>query len=118
MDDLTIFCAILSFIVGFCACIVWQWQVKRTALSITRTNANAAGRKAQIGQDADLKALLVEASAAFQQAKEQNEDIKITAARVVPGLISKYPDVVAKHGKKLYKMFRDGGGFEALEEFL
>ena len=114
MDDFVLFWLILSLIVGFCGHIVWQWQLKRSALSMLRTQSNEKGRAAKTEQDADLKALLVEASMAFQSAKETGESLQTTAQRIVPGLIAKYPDVVAKHGKKLFKMFKDGGGFEGL----
>ena len=118
MDYFALFCFILAFFAGVGTCLVWQWQVKRTSLSIVRDQAGAKGREARKEQDNDLLALISDASLAFKAGREAGEDVTATAGKVVPGLIAKYPMVIAKHGKKLLKMVTEGGGLEGLEEFL
>ena len=115
---LALFCIFLAFFGGFGACLVWQLQVKRTALSIVRDQAGQKGRQAQKEQEGELMALISEATMAFKAGKEAGEDIKTTAAKVLPALVAKYPTVVMKHSKKLLKMATEGGGLEGLEEFL
>ena len=115
MDIFVFICIIVAFFAGFGAAFVWQMQVKRTALTIVRDQAGEKGRKAKIEQDNDLMSLITDASLAFKQGKDAGEDIKVTAAKVVPALISKYPMVVAKHGKKLLKQF---GGADGLMDML
>jgi len=111
------FCGFVGFFVGFGASFGYNWHVKRTALSITRANAGEKGREAKTKQEGELMALIADATLAFKTAKEQGENFKVTAARVVPALIAKYPTTCLKHSKKLLKMATDGGGLEGLEEF-
>ena len=115
---LALFCIFLALLVGFAGAFVWQWQVRRTALSITRFQAGEKGRKAQKEQESELIALISEASMEFRAAKENGEDLQKAAARIIPQLIQKYPTAVMKHGKKLLKSITDGGGLEGLEDFL
>lgn len=116
MDYFALFCLVSGFCVGFGAAFVWMWQVKRQALSIANTKAGELGRTARKEQEGELMALITEAGLEFKAAKEAGEDIKDTAARVVPQLMRKYPTVVMKHGKKLLKMVSEGSGMEGLEE--
>lgn len=113
-----LFCIFVAFFAGFGACIVWQLQVKRVALSIVRDQAGEKGRKAKIEQEGELMALITDASAQFKQAKDSGENLQVAAARIIPQLIAKYPTTVMKHGKKLLKSVTEGGGLEALEDFL
>lgn len=117
MDYFVLFCLILSFCAGFGSAIVWMWQVKRTALSIARTQYNLKGRQAQVEQEGELLALISDATAQFKAAKEAGEDMKAAAARILPQLVAKYPGVAMKQGKKLMKIFNDYGGLEGLEDF-
>jgi len=108
----------LTFSAGFALAFVWQWQVKRTALSITRGSAGEKGRAAQKEQEGELLALISEATIAFKAGKDAGEDIKTTAQRVLPTLVAKYPTTVVKHGKKLLKSITGGRGIEMLEDYL
>ena len=117
MDDFAFIWFLLAFIGGFCVHIAWDWQLKRQSLSIVRGQAGEKGRQAKIEQEGELIALISDATMEFKAAKENGEDMKTAAARILPGLLSKYPTAVMKHSKKLLKMANDGG-FEGLEEYL
>ena len=116
MDNFAIICIFLAFFAGWAASFVWQWQVKRTSLSIVRDQVGKKGREAQKEQEGELMALITDASLAFKKGKEAGENIQTTAAREIPRLIATYPTVCMKHSKKLLKMITDGGGLEGLED--
>lgn len=118
MDYFVVFSYFLVCAFGFAIYALWQWQLKRTALSIVRTQASGKAVAAKVEQDGELMALISEASMEFKSAKEAGEDVKATAQRVIPALMMKYPTVVMKHGKKLLKMVEKSGGIEGLENFI
>ncbi len=113
MGEFDIFWGILGFIVGFVAHIIWIWQLKKQALVVVRTQASTKGNAAKAEQEGELMGLIMDAAAAFKASKEAEEDIPAAAMKILPALAAKYPSVVAKHGKKLFKMVKDGG-FEDL----
>ena len=118
LEFVLIFAVFCSFFVG----IGFKWwfdrAVKVQALSYANSKANAASREAKTKQEGELMGLISEATMAFKAGKDAGEDIKTTAAKVLPGLMAKYPTVIAKHGKKLLKTVTEGGGLEGLEDFL
>lgn len=116
MDYFVISCLFFAFLGGIGLTIVWQWQLKRSALSVVRTQANAKGRLAQTEQEGELMAMMIDGGNAFKAAKANGQDMAKAAAEIVPGLVAKYPHASMKYGKKLFKMFNDGGGFEGLED--
>ncbi len=118
MDYFEIIWIFLLFFAGFGAAFVWQWQLRREALSITRYQAGEKGRKAKKEQESELVALISEAAMEFKEAKAHGEDMQKAAARIFPQLMQKYPEAVMKHGKKLLKSVSDGGGLEALEDLI
>ena len=117
MDFFAFFCIILYFFAGFGASFVYNWHIKRTALSIIRDNAGKLGRESKKEQESELMALITEASLLLKNAKESGENIKVSAAKIVPHLVAKYPMVMMKQGKKLYKLIEKQGGVDGLEEF-
>ena len=110
-------CIILAFFVGFGSSFAYNWHIKRTALSITRGIYGEKGRESKEKQESDLMALITEATMLFKNAREKGEDIKVSAAKIVPHLVGKYPMVMMKQGKKLYKLIEKQGGLEGLEDF-
>mgnify|MGYP001210436633 CR=1 FL=1 len=115
MDFFAAFCLFLAFFAGFGLAFVWQWQIKRTALSIVRGQAGEKGRKAQAEQENELMMLITDAAAAFKDAKANGIDMKDAAAKILPALAAKYPNATMKFGKKLIREFGKGGGLEFLE---
>ena len=116
MDAFVLIWIILAFFGGFGAAFVWMWQLKRSALSIVRTQASTKGMASKTEQEGALMAMLMEGGEAFKAAKASGKDMKTAAAEIVPGLIAKYPGVAMKQGKKLMKLFGDYGGMEGLED--
>ena len=112
MDFSPIFAVFVSIFVGIAIKIFFDYAVKRQALSLNNAKAGAKGRESRQLQESELVSLIADATAAFKAGKEANEDIKVTAMKVLPQLVAKYPGTVMKHGKKLLKMVTDGGGFE------
>jgi hypothetical protein len=96
-----VFWLFLAFFAGVGLKIVWDWQIKRKALSIVRTKASQKAVKDKADQGEELMAMIAEAGAAFKSAREQGEDMKQAAQRILPALAAKYPLVIAKYGKKL-----------------
>ena len=117
MDFSVLFSIILAFFVGFASSFAYNWHIKRTALSITRGIYGEKGRESKEKQESDLMALITEATMLFKNAKTSGKDIKVAAAEIVPHLVGKYPMVMMKQGKKLYKLIEKQGGLEGLEEF-
>lgn len=117
MDFVAIFALIVAFFAGFAAKMAFDGAVSKQALRIANTRAGEKGRQAQKDQEGELTALITEATILFKEGKAAGEDLKTTAARVLPQLVAKYPTVVMKHSKKLLKMAQEGG-FESLEGLL
>ena len=115
MDSLAFFCIILAFFAGFGASFVYNWHIKRTALSITRGLAGENGRKSKKEQESELMELITEATMLFKNAKKENKDLGNAALEIVPHLAGKYPMTMLKQGKKLYKLISENG-FEGLTE--
>ena len=110
------FCLFLAFLVGFILAFVWHWQLKRASLSVVKAQAGEKGRKAQAEQESDMMALIAEAVAGFKAAKENNEDMKTAAVRILPALAASHPISAMKLGKKLFAAIGGkGGGLEGLE---
>ena len=115
MELLEIFWFILVFLVGVGVKILWDLQVKRTALILQKTSASHKAVSAKAEQESELMILIAEAGAAFKAGKEAGEDVKVTAARVLPALAAQHPTVAMKFGKKLMKELGTGG-LEGLQE--
>lgn len=115
-----VFVLIFALIAAFCVGFAFKWwfdrSVKAQAVSIANAKAGELGRAAKKDQEGELMALIAEAGVEFKAAKDAGEDIKTSAARIVPQLMKKYPTVVMKHGKKLLKVISEGGGLEGLED--
>lgn len=115
MDFVSIFVILVAIFAGVALKFAFDAAVKAKALSLANAAAGEKGRKARQEQEGELMALLTEASMAFKAGKEAGEDVKDTAARVVPALIAKYPTVIMKHGKKLLKIINENGDLGFLE---
>lgn len=109
------FCIILAFFAGFGCSFVYNWHVKRTALSITRGINGEKGRESKKEQESELMALITEATMLFKNAKKENKNMAVASAEIIPQLVAKYPMTMMKQGKKLWKLI-EKQGFEGLTE--
>jgi hypothetical protein len=100
----------LPFFMGILFTIVVQFFIKRAALSLMRGKAGAIGRQQQAAQADDLMALITEAAEAFKKSKEEGQDIKEFAVKVMPGIAMRHPVSVMKFGKKLMDLLNNGKG--------
>ena len=106
---------IACFVAGVGLTLFLQWQVKRTALSMMRKQANAKGHEAKADQESELMAFMIEAGDAIKKGQESGEKIEVVAAKVLPGIAAQHPKVVMKFGNKLMKMaksFTESGGVD------
>ena len=118
LDFALIFALMGAFFAGIVCKACFDRAVKVQAVSYANAKAGELGRAAKKEQEGELMALISEAAMEFKAAKEHGEDLQQAAARIIPQLMQKYPEAVMKHGKKLLKAVTDGGGLEALEDFI
>ena len=101
---------IFAFLCGVWLTLLYFWQVKRKALSISRDLAGIKGRQAKEAQGERLMAFMLEVKTAYDGFKaEGRTDLKEFGMKRLPAIALKYPDVLLKQGKNLMKLLEGQG---------
>lgn len=99
----------LAFFCGIIATHLFYWAADKRAKSILAKSYQQKGVAVKQEDSVRLMAFLAEMKAAYEEESASGAvDVKSFAVKKALPIALKYPDVVSKHGKKLWEMLNNG----------